>query len=166
MANHSYLKNMKKPLTPEELEKALHTINERHFGSSLKIERWDNPQGEQAAWTLFLNDDAGFQIWLNDARNIEAPHSLAWAAVFHWAQDVILVAIREFHGGTIHDDGIGPEETLFDDCDSGAIDTYPKWWKRSHDFFDEETQKRLWSGLLDGPSDLRAFIGNPGDYEP
>lgn len=145
----------------------MRAVNGLHFDGMLRIERWDDPQGELAAWTLFLTDDSGFQLWLNDESNIEAPHSLAWGNIFHWAQDIILVTIRESHGGTIHDDGIDLEETLFDDCDSQGIDTYEKWWKRIYGHFDEETQNRLWnSTMLDGPADFMAFIkikNNPQD---
>lgn len=164
MANHSYLKNMKNPITPEELERELHTINERHFANSLTIERWENPQDEEAAWTLFLNDTTGFQLWLNDGHNIEAPHSLGWANAFHWAQDVILVTLRASHGGAVHDDAV--EEALFDDCELDAIDTYVKWWRRAYSFFPTEKQKLFWDGMmLDAPSDLKAFINAPTEFE-
>lgn len=158
MANHSYLKGIK-PITPEELEAKLRDINDRYFRGMLRIEGWDDPQGETAAWTLFLTDDRGFQLWLNDKSNIEAPHSLAWGNIFHWAQDLIMVAIRESHGGTIHDDGIDFEETLFDDCDSKGIDTFIKWWNRIYSHFDVPERQKLWNAtMLDGPPDFMDFI--------
>jgi hypothetical protein len=157
MANHSYLQNLSKTISPEDVEKLLHDFNERYFDSSLTIDHWEDPQGEMGAWTLYLAEKIGFQVWLNDERNIEFPHSLAWGNIFHWAQDLIMVAIRETHGGNIHDDAV--EEELFTDCDSSAIDTYKKWWDRTYSDFDEEAQKKIWNTtMLDGPPDFMAFI--------
>ena len=152
MANHSYLKRTDKPMRPDDIDSTLRRIVDTHFDGAFKVERWDNPQGELDAWTFFLTERDGFQLWLNDEHNLEAPHSFAWANAFHWVQDVILCLLRESFGGTIHDDGIGDDELLFPDCDSSGIYPFRKWWERIYGHFDGDIAQRMWdTAVLGGP---------------
>ena len=148
MANHQYLKDLTTPITPEALEKNLQDLIDKCFDGAFRIERWDDPQEDLAAWTFFLTDTDGFQVWLNDERNIEMPHSFAPGNVFHWIQDYIMILLRESYGGTIYDDGVGFEEPLFIDIDSSGINTYKKWWDRCYRCMSRETSIIVWTDLI------------------
>jgi len=152
MANHSYLKNTESIMSPDDVEAALRRIVDTHFDGAFSVDRWKDPQGDLAAWTLFLTETEGFQLWLTDEHNLEAPHSFAWANAFHWVQDVILCVLRERFGGNIYDDGVGFDEPLFTDCSSNAIYPFRKWWERIYGHFDGDIAQRVWdTEVLDGP---------------
>ena len=159
MANHSYLKNTKYPMLPNDVDAALRRIVRTHFTGMFTVERWDDKQDELDAWTFFFTKTEGFQLWLNDERNLEAPHSYAWAAAFHWVQDVILCKLRERFGGKIYDDGVGFDEPLFADCDSKGIYPFREWWNRSHQHFDDGARQRIWAEtVLGGPEDIMGLL--------
>jgi hypothetical protein len=162
--NHSHLKDTDRAMTPDMVEALLRSIVTTKFNGLFTVERWSDPQGELAAWTVSFSEEEGFQVWLNDGHHIEMPHSMTWAAGFHWVQDVMIILLRTELGGNVYDDGVG--EVLF--LDDLAEDIYPfrKWWKRVHDFFPEDIQERQWKEtVLGGPENIMALL-RLGDEEP